>query len=77
MLFVIKANRRHFAGGIYPVQAVLLSRLINAFELPQDEIQTEVNFFALMFFILALAALISYAVLGWVTNVISQVCARL
>jgi hypothetical protein len=38
-----------------------LTRLIVAFELPDDEIQAEVNFFALMFFIVAIFLLLAYA----------------
>lgn len=63
----------YHTGGIYPAQAVLLSKLIVAFELPRDKIQKDVNFWALMFFILSLAALVAYGILGWTTNVISQV----
>jgi ATP-binding cassette subfamily B (MDR/TAP) protein 1 len=50
-----------------------LTRLIIAFELPENEIQSEVNFFALMFFVMAIVLLLAYACLGWVTNTISQV----
>jgi hypothetical protein len=62
-----------FQGAVYPAQALLLTRLIVAFELPDDEIQAEVNFFALIFFIVAIVLLLVYACIGWVTNSISQV----
>lgn len=62
-----------FQGAVYPAQALLLTRLIVAFELPDDEIQAEVNFFALMFFIVAIFLLLAYACIGWITNTISQV----
>lgn len=31
------------------------------------------DFFALMFFVMALAVLLAYAVLGWITNVVAAV----
>lgn len=42
-------------GGQYPAQAILFSRLINVFILPADQGQSRANFYALMFFVLALA----------------------
>jgi len=47
--------------------------LIVAFELPDDEMQAEVNFFALMFFIVAVVLLLAYLCIGWISNTISQV----
>jgi len=44
-----------------------------AFELPDDELQAEVNFFALMFFIVAVVLLLAYLCIGWTSNTISQV----
>ncbi|KAI9146794.1 ABC multidrug transporter MDR5 [Paramyrothecium foliicola] len=63
-------------GAVYPVQAILLTRLITAYELPDGEIQAEVNLYALMFFIVAIVMLIAYTCLGWVTNTISQILTR-
>lgn len=42
-------------GGQYPAQAILFSRLINVFILPADQGQSKADFYALMFFVLALA----------------------
>ena len=60
-------------GAVYPAQALLLTRLIVAFELPDDEIQTAVDFFALMSFIVAIVLFATYLCIGWITNAISQV----
>lgn len=36
--------------------------------------QGSVNFFALMFFVVALGNVIAYAFAGWLANVLAQVC---
>lgn len=59
-------------GGTYPVQAVIYARLINVFTLPPDEGKTKADFYALMFFVLALANLVGYFCIGICTNVIGQ-----
>ncbi|KAF7189265.1 ABC multidrug transporter MDR5 [Pseudocercospora fuligena] len=60
-------------GAVYPAQAVILTRLLTAFELPTDEIWHSVTYFAGMLFMIAAVSMISYAVMGWVTNLISQI----
>ncbi|KAL9110312.1 MAG: hypothetical protein Q9227_005043 [Pyrenula ochraceoflavens] len=59
-------------GGTYPAEAVLFSRLINVFTLQGSEASQQANFYALMFFVLALANLFGYFFLGTVTNIIGQ-----
>jgi ATP-binding cassette, subfamily B (MDR/TAP), member 1 len=61
------------AGGTFPGQALLDSRLLHVFLLPAHEAKSEADFFALMFFVLALGNLLAYAVIGWTCNVIGQV----
>jgi ATP-binding cassette subfamily B (MDR/TAP) protein 1 len=61
------------AGGTFPGQALLYSRLLGVFLLPPDEAKSHANFYALMFFVLALGNLVAYAVIGWICNVIGQV----
>ncbi|KAM0547863.1 hypothetical protein ACHAPJ_010210 [Fusarium lateritium] len=56
-------------GGTYPSLAVLFARTMEAF-IKVDV--SEANFFALMFFIVACANFIIYAVAGWVCNEIGQ-----
>lgn len=59
-------------GGVYPAQAILFSHLINVFILPPSEGQSQANFYALMFFVLALANIVAYFTIGWCCNVIGQ-----
>lgn len=59
-------------GGTYPAQAILFSRVLNVFTLEGSEATNEANFWALMFFVVAIANLIAYFVLGWLCNVIGQ-----
>ncbi|KAF4336925.1 multidrug resistance [Fusarium beomiforme] len=56
-------------GGTYPALAILFSRTMKAFETIDV---SEANFFSLMFFVVALANFVIYAVAGWVCNEIGQ-----
>ncbi|KAK2593569.1 hypothetical protein QQS21_008744 [Conoideocrella luteorostrata] len=57
-------------GGLtYPALAVLLSKSIEAF---QTIDVSKVNFFALMFFVIAVANFILYAIAGWLANIVAQ-----
>ena len=57
-------------GGTYPAQALIFSRLIQIFTLTGQEAQNRANFFALMFFIVALANLFAYFAIGWFCNLV-------
>ena len=61
------------AGGTFPGQAILYSRLLRVFLLPAAQAKSEADFFALMFFVMALGNLVAYAIIGWTCNVIGQV----
>ncbi|KAK1243185.1 hypothetical protein MKX07_003813 [Trichoderma sp. CBMAI-0711] len=50
---------------IFPVQAILLGRVMQSFQGTAKEISSKANFWSLMFFIVGLGALIAYAVLGF------------
>ncbi|KAK5165760.1 uncharacterized protein LTR77_008683 [Saxophila tyrrhenica] len=56
------------AGGTFPAQALLDAHLINVFTISIDEGRERADFFALMFFIVALANLFAYFVVGWICN---------
>ncbi|KAF5232808.1 hypothetical protein FAUST_8534 [Fusarium austroamericanum] len=56
-------------GATYPALAILFSRTMKAFETIDV---SEANFFSLMFFVVALANFVIYAVAGWVCNEIGQ-----
>ena len=59
-------------GGTYPAQAIIFSRLINVFTLQGSEAKDQADFYALMFFVLAIANLFGYFCLGWACNTIGQ-----
>jgi ATP-binding cassette, subfamily B (MDR/TAP), member 1 len=61
------------AAATFPAQALLYSRLIRVFTLPAQEARTQANFYALMFFVVALGNLVSYFVIGWILNIVAQV----
>ena len=58
-------------GGMYPGQTFLLAKVMSAFD--QDDMQQQGNFYSLMMFVMAIGIDILYGILGWATNVISQV----
>ena len=59
-------------GGTYPAQAIIFSRLINVFTLQGSEAKNQADFYALMFFVLAIANLFGYFSIGWACNTIGQ-----
>ena len=72
LCFVIAIIGCLVGGGTFPAQALLFSRLLDIFQLTGQAAQDRANFFALMFFVLALANLLAFFALGIVCNVISQ-----
>ncbi|KAK2877091.1 multidrug-resistance transporter mdr5 [Arthroderma sp. PD_2] len=77
LLIIFYEQRRHWlffllgciasvtGGGAFPAQAILFSKIVTTFQLPEDELQGRGNFWALMFFVLALGILITYASIGF------------
>ena len=59
-------------GATFPAQALLFSRLIRVFTLQGQEARNQADFYALMFFIVALGNLIGFFAIGWMCNVIAQ-----
>ncbi|TQS31408.1 hypothetical protein Golomagni_08308, partial [Golovinomyces magnicellulatus] len=57
------------AGGTFPALAVLFSKTMEAFETIDVK---KANFFALMFFVVALGNLVVYAIAGWAGNTLGQ-----
>ncbi|KAK4890821.1 hypothetical protein LTR27_010522 [Elasticomyces elasticus] len=70
--YLVTAIGGIIGGGTYPAQAIVFSNLINVFTLQGAAAQKEANFWALMFFVLALANLFGYFALGWACNTIGQ-----
>ncbi|KAG9254054.1 multidrug resistance protein 1 [Emericellopsis atlantica] len=56
-------------GATYPALAVLFAKTMQAFETIDV---SRVNFFSLMFFVVACGNLVAYAVAGWLSNVVAQ-----
>lgn len=71
--FVIALIGSLIGGATFPAQALLFSRLIRVFTLSGQEARDEANFYALMFFVVALGNIVAYFSIGWTCNVISQV----
>ena len=60
------------AAATFPGQAILYSHVLKAFTLPAEEGQQQVNFYTLMFFVIALGNLLAYSIIGITCNVIGQ-----
>ncbi|KAL4892052.1 P-loop containing nucleoside triphosphate hydrolase protein [Aspergillus ambiguus] len=56
------------AGASYPLQSWLMAQLIGVFLLTGQKLVDAANFWALMFFILALGVAVCYSALGYCTN---------
>ncbi|KAH1862680.1 hypothetical protein KXW42_006259 [Aspergillus fumigatus] len=63
-------------GGTFPAQAIILARTLQVFQLSGSEAVRRGDFWALMFFVVALANLFIYFLLGWMANVIIQKVGR-
>lgn len=59
-------------GGVYPSLAVLFARAVTTFQLTGDEALSQGSFWALMFFIVAIAVALIFFSLGWTTALVSQ-----
>ncbi|GKU16533.1 unnamed protein product, partial [Fusarium langsethiae] len=67
---VISALCCSIAAATWPGQAVLFSRIITAFS--AETSASDVNFYALMFFVIALGNLVAYGIIGYIANHIAQ-----
>ncbi|KAF5857815.1 hypothetical protein ETB97_005224 [Aspergillus alliaceus] len=59
------------AGAAFPLQSWLFAKLINVFQYTGQELVDAANFWALMFFILALAVALCYCIVGYSANSLS------
>ncbi|KAL2158091.1 hypothetical protein VTH06DRAFT_4659 [Thermothelomyces fergusii] len=59
------------AAGIFPGQAILISRMMDVFTLTDEALKDRGNFFASMFIVLAAGCLVVYFVLGYAMNVVA------
>ena len=59
-------------GGVFPAQAIILSRTFQVFQSHGSDAVRRGDFWALMSFVLALIVLVLYFTVGWVVNIIIQ-----
>ncbi|KAK6812373.1 ABC multidrug transporter E [Aspergillus parasiticus] len=59
------------AGAAFPLQSWLFAKLIHVFQLTGRQLADAANFWALMFFILALGVALSYSIVGYSANSLS------
>ncbi|GIZ47020.1 hypothetical protein CKM354_001012100 [Cercospora kikuchii] len=59
-------------GAVNPIQAILFSKLNDAFVLPEEEGQRQATFSALVFLAMAFATAISYFCVGYTCHIIGQ-----
>ncbi|KAI0465703.1 ABC transporter, partial [Xylaria cf. heliscus] len=59
-------------AAVFPGLAILMSKIVEVLELTGAELAAKGDFFALMFFVLGLGALVVYFIIGWSSNVIAQ-----
>ncbi|KAI5277102.1 putative ABC transporter [Aureobasidium subglaciale] len=59
-------------GGTQPAQAIIFSRLIRVFTLEGSEAKRQADFYALMFFVLAIVNLFGYFLIGVAYNTLGQ-----
>lgn len=72
MWYLLIAVTYLILGGTYPAQAIVFSRLINAFTLQGTEAKQQVDFYSLMFFVVALGNLVGFFCIGLATNTVGQ-----
>jgi len=75
------ARNGHFfvlivSGATYPGLAIIFSRTMETFSLSGEEMTSRGDFWALMFFVIALGNILAYGLCGWFMNVIGQVRPR-
>lgn len=70
--YLVTAIGGLIGGGTLPAQGIIFSRLINVFTLQGTEANDQTSFYALMFFVLAIANLFGYFGIGWACNTIGE-----
>ncbi|KAL4807899.1 P-loop containing nucleoside triphosphate hydrolase protein [Aspergillus unguis] len=58
--------------ALYPGQAILMSRVVDVFQLSGDAMRDRGSFFATMFIVLAAGSLLAYGAMGLATNTVAQ-----
>lgn len=61
-------------GACYPILAFVFAKVLDVFQIQDHhDMIKKGDFYALMFFVMALAILLIYGILGWLTNIIATV----
>ncbi|KAI9795552.1 MAG: multidrug-resistance transporter mdr5 [Piccolia ochrophora] len=88
LLIVFHEQRQHWpyfvcggiaavgAGAVFPLQAFLFSKIVTLFQLDDAALRDRADFWSLMFFILALGTLLSYASIGIFLTIAAFICSR-
>jgi ATP-binding cassette subfamily B (MDR/TAP) protein 1 len=63
-------------GAIYPAQAIIFGHDVVSFQKSQPEMEQSINFWSLMFFILALVSLFSFFALGSLSSISGSITSR-
>ncbi|EME83753.1 ABC transporter, ABC-B family, MDR type [Pseudocercospora fijiensis CIRAD86] len=64
------------AAAIYPIQAYIFSKTFEVFQRRGPKAVSDGDFWALMFFVVALASILIWFVMGWVSVILSQTLTR-
>ncbi|KAF4972245.1 hypothetical protein FSARC_1142 [Fusarium sarcochroum] len=59
-------------GAVYPGQALVLAEIMDVFTYSGSKLRSQGNFYALIFFVIAIGNFIIYFTLGWFCNTIGQ-----
>lgn len=71
--FVVLGIATLCGGATYPAQAILFSRVVEAFQMDPGLGVAQGDFYSLMFFVVAIGNLILFAAVGWASNIVAQV----
>ncbi|KAL1651601.1 hypothetical protein SLS61_005263 [Didymella pomorum] len=74
--FVVLGIATLCGGATYPAQAILFSRVVEAFQMDPGLGVAQGDFYSLMFFVVALGNLILFAAVGWASNIVAQHVSR-
>lgn len=75
--FILTAIACIAGGAVFPAQAYMFAQTFEAFQLEGSDATDRGDFWALMFFVVAIGNLVVYGALGWLCNTISQTLARI
>lgn len=63
-------------GAIYPLQAIIFGNDVVSFQMPESDMVRSINFWSLMFFVLALVSLFAFFALGSLSSIAGTITSR-